>query len=129
MGCGRHATTSFCSLAKRNLFPAGPQITAVFSPSIFVLKTCGEYFFILSPTNFSGFPYKNSMVSPIIGHPKLPGGSLVLVAELFLEVKMPRARAAMVRNAERERKKSSMFDVYLHTKALLTQLLNRNLSG
>ena len=72
---------SFSSLEKRNLLPAGPQITAVFSLRILVLKMSGEHFRIQSPTNFTESPERNSTLSPRIGQPKLPGGNLALPAE------------------------------------------------
>ena len=70
--------------------PLGPQMTAVSSPRIFILNISGEYLFIYSNTNFSSFPNRNSRVSPMIGHPKLPGGSedgrMVLNQERFIGI-------------------------------------------
>lgn len=51
---GHQAVTSLFSLENKNLLPAAPQTTAIGSPSIDVLKTCEEYFDILSFKNFSG---------------------------------------------------------------------------
>lgn len=111
IGCGRNTVKSFCSLEKINLFPLGPHITAVFSPRMLVLKMSCEYFFILSPTKFSGLPNKNSMVSPMIGQPKLPGGSLTPESDWRRKVKRVIARDRKTRTIERD--KASMGSVVL----------------
>lgn len=77
MALGHQETITLFSLENKNLFPAGPQKTATFSPPKEVLKTTGECFFILSVKNFSGKPFWKSNVSPTIGNPTLPGGSVL----------------------------------------------------
>jgi len=84
-------------------------MTAVSSPRILVLKTSGEYLFILSNTNFSGFPDRNSRVSPTIGHPKLPGGRFLQPLDLRVKAKMPRTRTTGTKDSSR--KKAAMVDV------------------
>ena len=72
--------TYFFSLVNRNLFPEAPQNTAMFSPNIEVLKRYRKYLLILSLMNISGVLVKaNSNVSPMTGHPVLPGGNLARV--------------------------------------------------
>ncbi|KAJ0743819.1 hypothetical protein HanPI659440_Chr10g0380361 [Helianthus annuus] len=88
---GNHIATSLFSFPNKNLFPSGPQKIAVGWPSNDVLKTKGlPYLSTLSLTNLSGVPLvcerMNSSVSPKNGHPKLPGGRLLLVASFFLWV-------------------------------------------
>jgi hypothetical protein len=100
---------SFCSLEKRNLCPLGPQMTAVSSPRIFVLNISGEYLFIRLNTNFSGFPNRNSRVSPMIGHPKLPGGRFREPLDLGVKAKMLRRRTRGTK--ARMRKKAAMVSV------------------
>ena len=76
---GFQVVMSLLWFENRNLFPAGPQNTATFSPNKEVRNTIGEYFFILSFINLAGLeflpPKANSRVSPMMGHPSLPGGS------------------------------------------------------
>lgn len=74
-------------------------MTTVSSPRIFVLKIRGEYFLIRLNTKFSGFPNRNSKVSPTIGHPKLPGGSSLALLDLGLglSAKMTMKTTASVR--------------------------------
>jgi hypothetical protein len=100
---------SFCSLEKRNLCPPGPHKTAVSSPSILVLNTSGEYLFIRSKTNFSGFPKRNSRVSPMMGHPKLPGGRFLQPLDLRVKAKTVRTRTRGTKATNR--KKAAMVDV------------------
>ena len=80
---GDQALTSLCSFEIMNLLAAGPEKTAVGSPSMLVMKTCEEYFCIFCLMKFSGVLWRNSRVSPIIGHPELPGGRFFVVLELL----------------------------------------------
>lgn len=77
---GHQAWTSLFSLVNKNLLPATPQNTAAGSPKREVLKTVEEYFVIRSNMDFSGWPFhpqeRNSRLSPMNGHPVLPGGAL-----------------------------------------------------
>nr|GMD51136.1 hypothetical protein Iba_chr11aCG19340 [Ipomoea batatas] len=73
--CGHHVVRRVFSLVNKNLFAAAPQNTATFSPSIDVLKTSNEYFFILSDMYFSGPDNIMSMLSPTTGQPVEPGGT------------------------------------------------------
>nr|GLL20299.1 hypothetical protein MIMGU_mgv1a014435mg [Ipomoea trifida]GME20676.1 hypothetical protein MIMGU_mgv1a014435mg [Ipomoea batatas] len=85
---GHQAWTSLFSLENKNLFPAGPQNTAAFSPRRCVLNTVDEYLAIRSNTNFSGCPFhpaeRNSRLSPINGHPVFPGGRVPFPPGLLL---------------------------------------------
>lgn len=85
---GHQAWTSLFSLVNKNLLPAAPQKTAVGSPKREVLKTLEEYLVIRSNMNFSGWPFhpeeRNSRLSPMTGHPVLPGGALSEEEDLFL---------------------------------------------
>ena len=82
-----------------------------------VLKTFGEYFFILVPTNFSCGSFKKAKVSPMIGHPKLPGGRFALELDLDLKVWKMKARVhmktVMDKAAGRERFSVSMVNLYM----------------
>nr|GLL40481.1 Os07g0543300 [Ipomoea trifida] len=93
---GHHVVRRVFSLENRNLFPAAPQNTAIFSPSIDVLKTSDEYFFILSDMYFSGPDTTMSMFSPTTGQPVDPGGTFgfeahcgfSLLLRLFIEASL-----------------------------------------
>ena len=98
---GNHVVKCLFWLENNNLCPEAPQKTAKFSPSKEVLNTSGEYFLILSAMNFSGVPFLLAMayskVSPMVGHPFLPGGSL---GEMGLCLYMPKIDRERKRNAE-----------------------------
>ena len=76
------------SFEKMNLFATAPEKTMKFSPKIEVLNILEEYLVVLLEINLwsiapSRFAAKNWRVSPIIGQPKLPGGSVGPVPVTF----------------------------------------------
>ena len=75
-----HQVERFFLSLNSDLFAEAPQNTTMFSPNSEVLKRSCEYFLILSLKKISWVPLllavANSNVSPMTGHPFVPGGNL-----------------------------------------------------